>query len=262
MSLLRDAHRVVVKVGTSTLTHKTGRLNIRRVECLIKVLSDLKNSGKELTLVTSGAIGVGAGKLSLAERPSDMPTKQACAAVGQSELMYMYDKHFALYNHNTAQVLLTRDVIEDTVRKENVRNTMERLLALGVVPIINENDTVSVEEIEFGDNDTLSAIVAGLIGADMLIILTDIDGLFDSDPKKNPNARLIPRVTTLDESIMALGGGKGSQFGTGGMEAKLNAAQIAMDAGVPMVILNGRDPLNLYTLLDGGEIGTLFCHDE
>lgn len=258
MSILRDSKRVVVKVGTSTLTHKTGMLNIRRVECLVKVLSDLKNAGKEIVLVTSGAIGVGAGRLAFQEKPSDMPTKQACAAVGQNELMYIYDKYFSDYNHHTAQVLLTRDIIENSQRKENVVNTLERLLELSVIPVINENDTVSVEEIEFGDNDTLSAIVATLVNAQLLIVLSDIDGLYDGNPKENPDARLIPKVTRVDEKILALGGGRGSAFGTGGMATKLHAAQLVMDAGIPMVILNGKNPLNLYTLLDSGEIGTLF----
>lgn len=259
MSLLSEARRVVVKVGTSTLTHATGLLNIRRVHELVRVLSDLKNAGKEVVLVTSGAIGVGAGKLSLHGRPSDMPTKQACAAIGQCELMYVYDKCFSEYNHNVAQVLLTRDIIEDANRKENVTNTLSRLLALSVIPVINENDTVSTEEIEFGDNDTLSAIVASLAGADLLLILSDIDGLYDSDPRANPQARLIPRVRELSDAILSAGGEKGSAFGTGGMAAKLHAAQICMDAGIPMIIMNGSRPAELYELLDGKERGTLFC---
>lgn len=264
MSILREAKRVVVKVGTSTLTHKTGMLNIRRVECLVKTLSDLKNAGKDIVLVTSGAVGVGAGKLSLKERPVDIPTKQACAALGQCELMYIYDKYFSQYNHNVAQVLLTRDVIEDNHRKQNVVNTFERLLSLSALPIVNENDTVAIDELteeanqRFGDNDTLSAIVARLVDADLLIILSDIDGLYDSDPKSNPRAKLIERVRELDANILALGGGKGSEFGTGGMSAKLNAAGICMSAGIPMVICNGKDPLNLYKLLDGEALGTLF----
>lgn len=257
-SVLGQTKRIVVKVGTSTLTHRTGMLNIRRVEHLVKVLADLKNSGREIVLVTSGAIGVGAGKLSLPGRPADMPTKQACAAVGQSELMYIYDKYFAEYNHGVAQVLLTRDIIEDETRKRHVVNTLGRLLDLSVIPVINENDTVSVEEIEFGDNDTLSAIVARLVSADLLVILSDIDGLYDGNPKENPGAHLIPEVCELSDTILALGGGKGSEFGTGGMMAKLNAAAIAMEADIPMVILNGDDPDHLYDLLDGRQVGTLF----
>lgn len=259
MSVLRDANRVVVKVGTSTLTHKTGMLNIRRVERLVKVLSDLKNAGKDIVLVTSGAIGVGAGKLGMRERPADMPTKQACAALGQSELMYLYDKYFAEHNHNVAQVLLTRDIIDAENRKENVCNTLNRLLSLSIVPVVNENDTVSVEEIEIGDNDTLSAIVATLVEAQLLIILSDIDGLYDANPKTNPNARLISVVHEIDDNVLALGGGKGSEFGTGGMATKLHAAAICMERRIPMMILNGQDPDSLYDLLDGKPVGTLFC---
>lgn len=262
MSLLSEAQRVVVKVGTSTLTHSTGLLNIRRVEQLVCVLSDLKNAGKEIILVTSGAIGVGAGKLGMRKRPSNMPTKQACAALGQSELMYVYDKCFSEYNHNVAQVLLTRNIIEDARRKENVTNTLSRLLSLSVVPVINENDTVSTEEIEFGDNDTLSAIVSSIVGADLLIILTDIDGLYDSDPHQNPAAKRIPRVRVLDDAVLAAGGSKGSEFGTGGMAAKLHAAQICMQQDIPMIIMNGCRPSKIYDLLDGGDIGTLFYADS
>lgn len=263
MSVLRDAKRVVVKVGTSTLTHQTGMLNIRRVERLVKVLADLKNAGKEIVLVTSGAIGVGAGKLGMREKPADVPTKQACAAVGQCELMYIYDKYFSEHNHNTAQILLTRDVIEDSHRKENVVNTFNRLLGLSVIPVVNENDTVAIDEIEdqnhaFGDNDTLSAIVASLVDADLSVILSDIDGLYDQNPKDFPDAKLIPVVHQLDDSVRALGGGKGSEFGTGGMATKLNAAAICMEHGIPMMIVNGKDPDNLYELLDGKSVGTLF----
>lgn len=259
MSSPNNAKRVVVKVGTSTLTHSTGLLNIRRVEELVRVLSDLKNAGKEIILVTSGAIGVGAGKLGMLKRPADMPTKQACAALGQSELMYVYDKCFSEYNHNVAQVLLTRDIIENAQRKENVTNTLSRLLSLSVIPVINENDTVSTEEIEFGDNDTLSAIVSTIAGADLLVILSDIDGLYDSDPHKNPDAKRIPRVSKMDESILALAGSKGSEFGTGGMTTKLHAAQICMTGNIPMVIMNGSRPVEMYRLFDGEEIGTLFA---
>lgn len=251
-------NRIVVKIGTSTLTHQTGMPNIRRVEELVKILSDLKNSGKEIVLVSSGAIGVGAGKLAMTERPVDMPSKQACAALGQSELMYIYDSYFSKYNHNVAQVLLTRDIIENEQRKENVCNTFRRLLELSIIPIVNENDTVSTEEIEFGDNDTLSAIVAHLVHADLLILLSDIDGLYDCDPKENQNAKLIHHVTELNSEIVALGGGKGSEFGTGGMATKLHAAAVCMETKIPMVIINGERPANLYDLLDGKMVGTLF----
>lgn len=257
MSILRDSKRVVIKVGTSTLTHKTGMLNIRRIENLVKVLSDLKNAGKEVVLVTSGAIGVGVGKLSLSERPSDIPTKQACAAVGQSELMYVYDKLFSEYNHNAAQVLMTRDIIETPERRRNVTNTLERLLELSVVPIVNENDTVSTEEIEFGDNDTLSAMVSELIHADLLIILSDIDGLYNMDPEL-PGAELIEEVNEINDEVIALAGGKGSSLGTGGMITKLHAAEICFQNDIPMIIANGKNPHVIYDLLDDIKKGTLF----
>lgn len=262
MSAICDSTRIVVKVGTSTLTYPTGHLNIRRIERLVTVLSDLKNAGKEVILVTSGAIGVGVGKLMMHQKPSDMPTKQACAALGQSELMYIYDKYFSEYNHNAAQVLLTRDIIEDSVRKENVTNTIERLLSLSVIPIINENDTVSTEEIEFGDNDTLSAIVASIASADLLIILSDIDGFYTSDPRKNKDATLIPLVTHLDADTFAAAGTKGTEFGTGGMTTKLHAAQICMEQNIAMVLLNGSRPDQLYDLFDGKSVGTLFQKTE
>lgn len=258
MSTLSSAGRIVVKVGTSTLTHPSGLMNIRRVEALVKVLSDLKNSGKQIILVSSGAIGVGVGKLSLDSKPADMPTKQACAAVGQCELMYVYDKLFSEYNHRVAQVLLTRDVIEQDSRRENVINTFERLLQLGVIPIVNENDTVSTEEIEFGDNDTLSAIVSELVSAKLLILLSDIDGLYDSDPKQNPDARLIPFVDSIDKELQAAAGGKGSTLGTGGMTTKLQAGKICLAANINMIIANGENPRLLYDLMDGKQVGTLF----
>lgn len=258
MSKLNDAKRIVVKVGTSTLTHKTGMLNIRRIESLVKVLSDLKNAGKEIVLVTSGAIGVGAGKLSFQKRPDDMPTKQACAALGQSELMYVYDKYFGEYNHNAAQILLTRDILEDELRKGNVINTFKRLLELKVIPIVNENDTVSTEEIEFGDNDTLSAMVSILVDADLLIIMSDIDGLYDKNPQKNSDAKLISKVECIDKKLTDGAKGNGSEFSTGGMITKLHAAELCMQHDIPMYIVNGKDPKNLYRLKDGEKIGTLF----
>lgn len=251
--------RIVVKVGTSTLAHSTGRLNIQRMEKLCKVLSDLKNAGHEIILVSSGAIGMGVGKLSLSERPKDMPTKQAAAAVGQCELMYIYDKLFTEYNHIVAQILITApDLAEDGSRKSNFHNTLERLLQLGALPIINENDTVSTEEIVIGDNDTLSAEVAAKVSAELLILLSDIDGLYDSDPHKNPNARLIEEVDKIDSDILALAGGEGSSLGTGGMVTKLHAAQIATDAGCEMVIANGKNPDVLYDIVEGKHVGTRF----
>ena len=253
---ISEAKRIVVKVGTSTLAHKTGLMNIQRVERLVKVLADLKNSGKEVILVSSGAIGVGAGKTGLKSRPTDVPTKQACAAIGQCELMYCYDKYFSEYNHVVAQVLLTRDIIDSPARKENVVNTFRNLLNFGVIPVINENDTVSVEEIEFGDNDTLSAIVGSLAGADLLVILSDIDGVFDGNPRTNPDAKLIPRIPAITDKVRALAGDRGSTLGTGGMITKLTAAQIGLDAGFPTVIMNGSAPELLYDLFDGRPVGT------
>ena len=250
--------RIVVKVGTSTLAHSTGCLNIRRIEGLCKVLSDMKNAGHEVILVSSGAIGMGVGKLSLKERPKDIPTKQAAAAVGQCELMYTYDKLFTEYNHTVAQILITAPDIEDEHRKTNFHNTLERLLELGTIPILNENDTVSTDEIVIGDNDTLSAIVAANIGAELLILLSDIDGLYDKDPHKDPDAKLIPLVKNLTEDIMALGGDKGSALGTGGMVTKLRAAQIATRSGCDMIIANGKTPALLYDILDGKSVGTRF----
>lgn len=253
-----EKNRIVVKIGTSTLTHSTGMLNIRRTEKLIKILSDLKNSGKEVILVSSGAIGVGCGKLGLSSKPKDTPSKQAIAAIGQCELMYFYDRQFANYNHTVAQVLMTKDIVENEIRRTNCHNTLTKLLNIGVIPIINENDTVSVDEIEFGDNDTLSAIVASLVGADLLIILSDIDGLYDKDPHKFEDARLIEYVEKIDKRIISLAEGAGSKLGTGGMITKIHAAQIASEAGIDMVIMNGENPERMYNLFDGESVGTFF----
>ena len=251
--------RIVVKVGTSTLAHPTGRLNIQRMEKLCKVLSDLKNMGHEIILVSSGAIAMGFGKLNLSERPKDVPTKQASAAVGQCELMYIYDKLFTEYNHTVAQLLITApDIEEGGVRKQNFHNTLARLLELGALPVINENDTISTEEFGIGDNDTLSAIVSVTIQADLLILLSDIDGLFDGDPRKNPDAKLIDTVEKIDEHIISLGGGSGSNLGTGGMATKLRAAQMATAAGCEMVIANGQSPEVLYDVAAGKRVGTRF----
>ena len=250
--------RVAIKVGTSTLAHATGRLNIRRVEELCRVLSDLKNSGHEVILVSSGAIGMGVGKLSLKERPADIPTKQAAAAVGQCELMYTYDKLFSEYNHTVAQLLLTGADFRHDDRYHNFQNTMRRLLELDVLPIINENDTIATEEIKVGDNDTLSAMVAVSVGAEKLILLSDIDGLYTADPHKNPEAKLIPVVAEITPEILALAGGEGSSLGTGGMKTKLHAAEMCVEAGCEMVIMNGEDPKLLYDLFEGRAIGTRF----
>ncbi|HAZ19596.1 MAG TPA: glutamate 5-kinase [Clostridiales bacterium] len=250
--------RIVIKIGTSTLTHGTGRFNIRRVETLCKVLSDLKNAGNEIVLVSSGAIGMGVGKLSLPCRPTDIPTKQAVAAIGQCELMYIYDQLFSAYNHTVAQILLTRSDIEQEERKVNFQNTMYRLLELGALPIINENDTVATEEIVFGDNDTLAAIVAIHVKADLLVILSDIEGLFTADPHKDATATLISEVPEITPEILALAGEKGSELGTGGMITKLHAAQISTKAGMDVIIANGDHPEILYNILDGQNIGTRF----
>ena len=250
--------RIVVKVGTSTLAHSTGNMNIRRVEQLCKVMSDMKNAGNEMVLVSSGAIGMGVGKLSLKERPRDIPTKQAAAAVGQCELMYTYDKLFSEYNHTVAQILITGRDVEHDDRRQNFHNTMFRLLEMDVLPIINENDTVATEEIAIGDNDTLAAIVAREINADLLILLSDIDGLYTADPRKNPDAQFISRVEEITPEIVVLGGGNGSSLGTGGMATKLRAAQIATGAGCDMIIANGEHPEVLYDIMDGKNVGTRF----
>ena len=250
--------RIVVKVGTSTLAHAGGRLNIRRVELLCKVLSDLKNAGHEILLVSSGAIGMGVGKLGLPGRPQDMPGKQAAAAVGQCELMYTYDKMFSEYNHTVAQLLITGEDIANDNRHANFGNTINRLLELGVLPIINENDTVATDEIVIGDNDTLAAIVAKSVGADMLILLSDIDGLYTADPHTNPDAKLISVVEQLSDEIYALAGASASAQGTGGMVTKLRGAAICTEAGCDMVIANGNNPENLYDILDGKAVGTRF----
>ena len=250
--------RIVVKVGTSTLAHATGRLNIRHVETLCKVLSDVKNAGHEVVLVSSGAIGMGVGKLNLSQRPTDMPTKQAAAAVGQCELMYNYDQLFSSYNHTVAQILLTGEDIRDDNRHTNFTNTLHRLLDLGALPVINENDTVSTVEIAVGDNDTLGALVAVSVEADLLVVLSDIDGLYTADPRHDPNARLIPEVQEITPEMKAGAGGGGTALSTGGMTTKLIAAGICMDAGTDMIIVNGSRPEVLYDILDGIPSGTRF----
>lgn len=250
--------RIVVKVGTSTLAHSTGRMNIRHVEDLVKVLSDLKNAGHEMILVSSGAIGMGVGKLNLPGKPSDMPTKQAAAAVGQCELMYTYDRLFLQYNHTVAQILLTGEDVEHSERRENFENTMERLLELGSLPIINENDTVATAEIKVGDNDTLGAIVARCVKADLLVLLSDIEGLYTADPRKDPSAKLIPVVEKVTPEIEALAGGVGSGLATGGMATKLRAAKMVAEVGCDMIITNGEHPEVLYDIAEGKAVGTRF----
>ena len=250
--------RIVVKVGTSNLAHSTGRMNIRHVEDLVKVLSDLKNAGHEIIFVSSGAIGMGVGKLNLPGKPSDMPTKQAAAAVGQCELMYTYDRLFLQYNHTVAQILLTGEDVDDEGRRQNFENTLERLLELGALPIINENDTVATAEIKVGDNDTLGGIVACCAKAELLVLLSDIDGLYTADPRKDPSAKLIPVVDAVTPEIEALAGGVGSGLAVGGMATKLRAAKMATAAGCDMIIANGEHPEILYDVAEGKAVGTRF----
>lgn len=249
--------RLVIKIGTSTLVHSNGKPNIRHLERLCRVVADLKNAGHELVLVSSGAIAMGMGKLGLKFRPEDMPGKQAAAAVGQCELMYVYDKLFYEYNHTVAQILITGDDFEETNRRFNFRNTVFRLLESGVLPIVNENDTVSTDEISVGDNDTLAALVSKSVQADLLVLLSDIDGLYTSDPNKDSNAQLISEVTELSGGIIAAAGDSG-KLGTGGMETKLKAAAICMENGIDMVIANGGNPDLLYEILENKKIGTRF----
>jgi glutamate 5-kinase len=250
--------RTVVKIGTSTLTYENGCVNIRRIEALCKIISDLMNAGHEMILVSSGAIGMGVGKLRLGRRPKDIAGKQACAAVGQCELMYTYDKLFSEYNHTVAQLLLTAPDLSCDDRRGKFENTMTRLLELGVLPIINENDTVATEEIEFGDNDTLAAKIAVSVDADLLILLSDIDGLYTADPHKNKDAKIIPEVREITPEIESLCGGAGSEHGTGGMITKIRAAKIATEAGCDMIIANGAYPEVLYDITDGKTVGTRF----
>ena len=250
--------RIVIKIGTSTLTHKNGCENIRRIESLCKVISDIKNAGNEVIMVSSGAIGMGVGKLNLKSRPSDIAGKQAAAAVGQCELMYIYDKEFSEHNHTVAQMLLTAPDLKTEDRHAKFENTMNKLLEFGVLPIINENDTVATDEIVFGDNDTLAAMVAVSVKADLLVLMSDIDGLYTADPHKDKDAKLIERVDELTEEIMSLGGGSGSELGTGGMVTKLRAAKIATEDGCDMIIMNGSYPELLYNIIDNTPVGTRF----
>ncbi len=256
--------RIVVKVGTSTLTYENGKLNLRRFQHLCRVLSDLHNAGRDIVLVSSGAVGVGLGKLGREERPSSTPEKQALAAVGQCELMFMYDKIFGEYNNTVAQILLTRNVIDDTTLRQNAYNTLETLIKMKIIPVINENDSVATDEIEganFGDNDMLSAMVARLVGADMLVIMTDIDGLFETNPRVDPYAKLLKRVARIDDDIKKMAGGTGSNRGTGGMLTKVAAAEMATKNGIQCCVLNGNNPDILYDLMDGHNPGTIFEAD-
>lgn len=259
---IKNAKRIVIKVGTSTLTYDNGNINLCRIEKLTRVISDMVNAGKEVVLVSSGAVGVGVNKLKLKEKPVSIREKQAVSAVGQCELMHIYSKFFGEYSHIVGQVLLTRDVIEDDHIRENVINTFETLLENKIVPIVNENDTVSIDEIEnivrFGDNDNLSAIVAVLINADLLIILSDIDGFYDSDPRSNDDAEMLSQIEEITPELEECAGGAGSKLGTGGMVTKITAAKRAVSAGVDMVLANGSEPNIVRDILEGKEIGTLF----
>jgi len=261
---VKNSKRIVVKVGTSTLTYDNGKINLGRIERLARVLSDLNNQGKEVILVSSGAIGVGCSKLNLKERPRSIREKQAVAAVGQCELMHIYSKLFGEYGNIVGQILLTRAVIEDPHIRKNVINTFETLLEKGIVPVVNENDTVSIDEIRnmlnFGDNDNLSAIVAKLVKADLLIILSDIDGFYDSDPRVNENSKMLKEIYEITPELEDFAGGAGTAQGTGGMKTKLEAAKVAMSAGIAMVLTNGKDPDILRNIVQGEEIGTLFIN--
>ena len=260
----RPLRRIVVKVGTSTLTRETGSLNLHNMERLARVLSDLEGMGHQMVLVSSGAIGIGTKKLRLPERPSELRMKQATAAVGQCMMMHVYDKFFSEYNRTVAQILLTGEDVDAPVRSEHLHNTFEALLELGVIPIVNENDSVSSAEIEtgqckvLGDNDTLSAMVARLCGADLLILLSDIDGLYDADPRTHPEARLIHQVSAVTRELRAMAGGAGTWRGTGGMTTKLNAAQLCLEAGIDMVIANGNNMEAVYDIVAGKDVGTRF----
>lgn len=258
MATLKDVQRIVIKVGTSTLAHSTGKANIRQMKKLVTVISDIVNSGKEVALVTSGAIGVGAGKLGLTERPTTTAEKQAAATIGQCELMFMYDKMFGEYGHTIGQFLITKRDVDNKECRENLINAFEETFNFGAIPVINENDAVGIEEIVYGDNDSLSAIVAKLIHADALLILTDIDGLYDKNPEKDEYARIIPVVEEINEDLYQIAGGKGSKFGTGGMVTKLQAAEISTEAGINTIVMNGSYPENIYNVLEGHQVGTFF----
>lgn len=257
-SKFKNLKRIVIKVGTSSLTYETGKINIKKIEGLVRVISDLRNRGIKVVLVSSGAVGAGVGKLNLPHKPLETRKKQALAAIGQASLVSIYDRFFSEYGHCTAQVLLTKFILDDKERRQNAKNTFETMFDYGVVPIVNENDVISTYELEFGDNDTLSAYIAELVGAELLVILSDIDGLFDSNPAENPGANLIPVVEKIDENILSVAGGAGSRRGTGGMLTKLKAAEIVTPLGIDMIITNGSAPEKLYDIFDGKQTGTLF----
>lgn len=249
--------RAVIKVGTSTLTYKTGNINVRRVKKMVEVLSDLKNAGHDIVLVTSGAVGIGVGCIGLQKKPTEMPVKQACAAVGQSQLMSFYSSEFSRFNHTVAQILATRDVFSNDIRRENIYNTMHTLLSMGIIPIVNANDSVSIEQLDFDENDTLSALTAEVCEADLLVILTDVEGLYDKNPSL-PDAKLIPLVNRITDEMIAAAGEKGSELASGGMLTKIEAAMLAGEKGIPTVIIKGDDPAVLYDLFDNKATCTLF----
>lgn len=256
---ITKAKRIVIKIGTSSITYVNGNINLKKMEQLVRVIADLQNSGKEIVLVSSGAVGAGMGRIGLTERPKELNIKQAAAAVGQAILMQLYQKFFGEYNQKIAQILLTRDVFNSKIKKDNAFNTMSTLLSMGVIPIVNENDTVSTSEIEgdrIGDNDTLSAMVSGLVHADLLLILSDVVGLCDSNPCNNPNAKLITYIENLTEDIYALAEDSKNEFGTGGMITKLNAAKIAAKKSIPTVLSSSDDMQNIYDVLEGKNVGT------
>lgn len=262
---LKDRKRIVVKIGSSSITHaKTGALDLTKLEVLVRELCNLKNMGKDVVLVSSGAIAVGRQAVGFRHRPKKLAEKQACAAIGQAQLMMIYQKLFSEYGHRAAQILMTKNTMIDNLNRMNASNTFEELLQMGAIPIVNENDTVATYEIEFGDNDTLSAIVAALIHADLLILLSDIDGLYTDDPHRNPDARFIDFVERLDDHLMEMGKGSSSDVGTGGMSTKLSAARIATASGADMLIANGEDFHILHKLIQGQQYGTLFQgrHDK
>ncbi len=259
MSILDKCSRIVVKIGSNTLTHATGNLDLRRMELLVRILSDFKNRGHEVVLVSSGAVAAGISRLNLGRRPESTEEKQALAAIGQAALMQVYEQFFATYGHTVGQMLMTKDIIDNDIRRTNAKNTFRELLKLGCVPIVNENDPISVEELKFGGNDTLSAYVALVCGADILINMSDIDGLYDCDPRKNPSAKLIDRVDIIDDTVISYAGGAGTDRGTGGMITKIKAAQLVTDAGIPMLIVNGKNPEVLYAISDGKHVGTYFA---
>lgn len=259
MQFIEKAGRIVVKVGSSTLTYDNGKLNIKRIEKMCRVLSDLKNSGKEIVLVSSGAVSAGMGRLGIEHRPESIAEKQAMAAVGQGELMMIYERFFAIYGHAVGQILLTRDIVNNDISRTNAENTFATLLKMGCIPIVNENDSVAFDEIKFGDNDTLSAYVAVLCKADLLVNMSDMDGFYDSDPRTNKDAKRIEVIEKIDDSVYACAEGAGTARGTGGMTSKLHAAEIAMAAGIPMYIVSGEDFDILYDVVDGKKCGTYFA---